>query len=493
MKKALIILISVFSLLQTSYADDAEKGKLTLTLVECINMAQNQGPSATIAKKRFKNNVYQYKAFKANMLPQINFTTGVPGLVREIRPITQPDGSDLFKPQSQLFSSANLQLSQIIPQTGTEIYLSSGVSRIDLLENNQYFIWRNSPLQLSIVQPLFKFNDLKWNKRIQEIRNYYYDNQYSEAMEKIAIDISGKFFDVFLSQMSVKNAKLNLANNDTLYNLSKGRFKVGTIAENDLLHSEMELTNAQNNFEIAKLNYQKALDNLRLALGIQDNKPVDVIPPFELPDVKIDYTRAMQEAKKNSSTLINLQLDDAQAKRNLEQAKSRNSFNASITASYGLNNSSGKFDQLYMDLLDQERFNLTFSIPIFQWGKGSSEIEAALANQYLTSTGNILKKREFEINVKYQILQFDRLKKQVGISARSDTIAIKRFEIAKNRFMIGKIDMNALFIAQREKDGAFISYIQTLRSFWAAYYNIRKLTLFDFVNNKEIIYPYNFD
>jgi len=79
----------------------------------------------------------------------------------------------------------------------------------------------------------------------------------------------------------------------------------------------------------------------------------------------------------------------------------------------------------------------------------------------------------------------------VGISARSDTIAIKRFEIAKNRFMIGKIDMNDLFIAQREKDAAFNSYIQTLRNFWTAYFTIRKLTLFDFVNNKEIAYPVN--
>jgi len=491
MKKSIVVLFSLFFIIQFSFADDAEKGKLTLNLFECINLAQSQGPSGIIAKKRFKNNIYQYKAFKAGFLPQVTFTTNVPGLVREIRPITQPDGSDVFRPQSQLFSSTNLQLSQIIPQTGTEIYLSSGVSRIDLLENNQYFIWKTSPLQLSIVQPLFKFNDLKWNKKIQEIKNYYYDNQYSESMENIAINISDKFFEVFLTKMSVKNAKLNLAINDTLYNLSKGRFKVGTIAENDLLHSEMELAKAQNNLEIAKLNYQKALDNLRLALGVKNNLEIDVIPPFELPNVKIDYTKAMEEAKKNSSILINLKLNNAQADRQLEQAKSRNSFNASISASYGLNNSSGQFDQLYLDLLDQERFNLTFSIPIFQWGKGTAEIESAMANQYQSETESALKEREFEINVKYQILQFDRLKKQVGISARSDTIAIKRFEIAKNRFMIGKIDMNDLFIAQREKDAAFNSYIQTLRNFWTAYFTIRKLTLFDFVNNKEIAYPVN--
>ncbi len=274
MKKIIIISISLIFLLKFSYADDAEKGNLELTLFQCIDLGQSQGPKSIIAKKRFKNNVYQYKAFKANLLPQVNFTTSIPGLVREITPITQPDGSDIFRPQSQLFSSTNLRVSQIIPLTGTEIYLSSGVSRIDLLENNQYFIWKTSPLQLSIVQPLFKFNDLKWNKKIQEIRNYYYDNQYSEAMENIAIDISGKFFDVFLAKMSVKNAKLNLAINDTLYNLSRGRFKVGTIAENDLLHSELELANAQNNLEVTKLNYQKSLDNLRLALGIKNDKNI---------------------------------------------------------------------------------------------------------------------------------------------------------------------------------------------------------------------------
>jgi hypothetical protein len=39
----------------------------------------------------------------------------------------------------------------------------------------------------------------------------------------------------------------------------------------------------------------------------------------------------------------------------------------------------------------------------------------------------------------------------------------------------------------QEKDQAKRNYIETLRDFWIAYYEIRKLTLYDFENMKAIV------
>ena len=74
----------------------------------------------------------------------------------------------------------------------------------------------------------------------------------------------------------------------------------------------------------------------------------------------------------------------------------------------------------------------------------------------------------------------------LNLSARADTVAQKRFEVAYNRYVIGRISVDNLFIAQREKDQARAQYVQALGGFWQSYYRLRLLTLFDFEAGEPI-------
>ncbi len=75
---------------------------------------------------------------------------------------------------------------------------------------------------------------------------------------------------------------------------------------------------------------------------------------------------------------------------------------------------------------------------------------------------------------------------QVKIAAKADTVAQKSYNITKARYMIGKISVTDLNIAQTESDNSKSSYIDALRTYWNFYYQIRKLTLFDFEHNRPI-------
>jgi outer membrane protein TolC len=52
--------------------------------------------------------------------------------------------------------------------------------------------------------------------------------------------------------------------------------------------------------------------------------------------------------------------------------------------------------------------------------------------------------------------------------------------VAYNRYVIGRIDIDNLYVAQAEKDQALNQYVQALRAHWQAYYRLRQLTLYDF-------------
>ncbi|MEM6647605.1 MAG: TolC family protein, partial [Bacteroidota bacterium] len=57
---------------------------------------------------------------------------------------------------------------------------------------------------------------------------------------------------------------------------------------------------------------------------------------------------------------------------------------------------------------------------------------------------------------------------------------------ARNRYSIGSIDITELFNAQQAKDSARRAYIQELRSFWVSYFQLRRLTLYDFATGQRL-------
>jgi len=58
--------------------------------------------------------------------------------------------------------------------------------------------------------------------------------------------------------------------------------------------------------------------------------------------------------------------------------------------------------------------------------------------------------------------------------------------VALNRYVIGRIAIDNLYVAQAEKDGALAQFVQSLRGYWQAYYRLRRLTLFDFATGQPL-------
>lgn len=59
-------------------------------------------------------------------------------------------------------------------------------------------------------------------------------------------------------------------------------------------------------------------------------------------------------------------------------------------------------------------------------------------------------------------------------------LANKAYEITKQRFIIGKADISSLTLSLNRQKEAQKNYISSLKNYWLSYFQIRKLTLFDF-------------
>jgi outer membrane protein TolC len=480
------ILIFFLLLFPTVLFSQTPGDTISLTLNDCIQMGQKSGPLAAMAHAAYNNKQHRYRSYTARFYPQLSLSADAPQFIRTINSITQPDGSNTFLLQRQAQSSLSLALSQQVPWTGTEISIFSGLNRLDNLETKASF-YRSTPLSLSLRQPLFSINTMAWNYELEDLTYQSSHREFVEAMEDAAIDITNKFFGYYLALMNVSNAQLNLSVNDTLFVVSKGRFNVGKIAENDLLQSELAAMNARTQYENALIEYDRALQSFRYSIGLNIATPVRVLPDENIFTTTIDPSVALNYASQNRSDMVNYQLQKLSADRSVRQAESNNSFSMSISANIGLNQKANTFDAAYADLLDQQQFSVQVQVPLVGWGTGSHAVESALAERSRVETSVESQRFTLEQEVKYQVQRFKQLQQQVFLSAKADTVAQRRFDVTRERFVIGKIDVTNLFLAQSEKDNAYRTRIQTLWDYWTTYYRLRRLTLYDFAFQRPLL------
>lgn len=460
----------------------------TLSLQESIEIAQGNSPVARANRYSLVSSKEAYRSFQADLYPSLSLSGDAPNFNKSIFTNRLDDGTLTFASQRQSDASALISIDQNILPTGGRLSLSSGLTRLGIFAGENTYRWQSTPLVVGWQQPLFQFNQLKWRNRLEPLRYEIAEKEFVEEMEALAVQVTDGFFDILLARINVENSEFNVARNDSIYTISQGRFRVGNIAENDLLQTELALRNAESSLTRSRIEYQRALNNFKILLGYSTDVTISLEAPDELPEVEVNIELAKQLAYENNSEALSYRFNEIAANRDFEQAKKQAGFSATIQANYGLNQTSENFSDLYSNTENRQFFTVGFNIPIFNWGQARAEVNAARNQQRQVANSIEYQRNQFLQEVEYQVSQFLQLRDQVLLAAQSDTIAQRRYDVAQNRYLIGKIDITNLFIAQNEKDAARQAYIQTLGDYWIGWYALRQLTLYNFLNNEMITY-----
>ena len=285
----------------------AQSDTINLGLFEVIELAQSDAPDVQLAKTKQTTNYWQYQSFRANYKPQMDLTSTLPNFNRTIEPITQPDGTVEFIPQTLMSNEVGLSLSQDVALTGGNVFAFTGFRRVDNFAtsvNPRTTQYLTTPVVIGFNQPLFQFNQLKWDKEIEPLRYEEANREYAEEMEEVAFNTTRLFFDVLISQLNVQAVAKNKADADTLFQISKGRFEVGRIAETELLQIELSAMNADADLAQAILNQQSNSERLRNFLGVTKKVNFELIPPTDIPEIEINPDTALAYAQRYRSETI---------------------------------------------------------------------------------------------------------------------------------------------------------------------------------------------
>lgn len=465
----------------------AQEGKLTL--FDVIELSKSNSIAAKSAKTQKENWYWVYKSFKADYNPSLNLTGNLPGYSREFRGIEQNDGTTNYTSVEQVSSNLNLGLVQPIALTGGTISVNSRLNQFgNLISDGFDDQYRTTIVNIGLSQPIFGFNELKWNKRIEPLRYEESKKSYVEEMESISQQATSYYFNYLRAQVNLQIAKFNLKNNEANYKIQEGRYNIGTVSKDQLLQVELQMLTSQRSVIQAKLDLQTTQLSLMTYIGLSkdSNLDLELVPPGELPEFEIKLAEALIYARQNRSDYIQFERTRIEANRDLAQARSRR-FQTNLNASFGYNQATGNLADSYSDPNNEQIVNLSLSMPILDWGRSKARIEIAKANQQLTDYSLDQGNQQFEQEIMTLVGQFEVLRANVQISQRSDEVASERYDVTQNRYLVDKSTIQDLNIAQTQKDEAKRDYLNSLRQFWNAYFELRRLTLYDFLN-EELLY-----
>jgi outer membrane protein TolC len=485
--RIVIIFILSFQFLQISTPGHTQgKNKINLTLQNVIDIAKDSSLNAFIEKNRYLADYWDYRSYKAEFLPTLNLWSAPFTFTRAVeQEFNWQDSSYQYIEQQNLDSYFNLSLNQNIPFTGGEVYIDTDFGRLQNFNNGGKTQFSATPVRIGIEQGLFDFNRLKWEKKTEPLEFQQAKKDYIQEREEIAERAVHAFFDLLLAQISLDIEKTKFANADTLYKDGLQRYRKDSISQEDLYSLRLSKVNAENSLKKTKNRVERAENDLISFLRLEENVSIELTPPVDIPILSISSSKALQEAHKNNPEIIEHKLDRIDAERDVVEAK-KSRYHAELDISFGLNQTSKQISQTYQDLLDQEKVRISLNIPIVDWGLTQKRYNLAKSRQKVINASVQQSEQEFDQDIRRTIEEFNLQKNVINRAALADTLSRRTYEIVKNRFLKGEVDIVKLNAAQKDKSAARKNYFEELEQYWEYYYEIRQLTGYDFMENERL-------
>ena len=461
-----------------------------LTFEEAIKLAEEQSPQALMAKHRFRASYWDNRSFVANYLPSLRLSGTTPDLSNAInRQWNSGKGEYEYIASNTISNVATLALSQNIGLTGGSIALESNLEQFyDIEKDRRQFI--TTPISVVLNQPL-GLNSFKWEKKIEPLRYERAKKVFLTDMENVRIQATRNFFALALAQMNRQMAEINYANADENFRISKGRYDLGTQTEDELLQMQLSWLNAETSVKNSEMNLRDREIRLRSFLGFNENVKLELVLPTEVPSLQVDPQEVLDLAMQNNPDIISQQLNLLTAERTVAQARANRGLTANLRASYGLQQRDADFFNAYSDLNQQQRVRIGISVPILDWGQGRGRYRMAQSSLELAQVQSQQAITDFQQNLFLDVERFNLQATQVATAHLSDSVATRMFEVTRQRFLIGRVDVLTLNNSEQRKDSNRRDYVQALQNYWVFFYDLRSLTLYDFINRRPIETDYD--
>lgn len=477
---------SILLLLLLPLWNGARAEKVEMTLDQVIDAARLNSVDAAVALNNLRSAYWQYRSYRADLLPEVNFNAALPSYFKRYSSYQQSDGTYTFVRSSNLSLSGTLSMSQKLWFSGGTISLQTSFDMMRQLGRGAYSRYMSVPALLTLNQPLFAANSVKWNRRIEPLRYREAKAQFLSQTETVAMSAISNFFNLVLAIENLEIARQNLANDEKLYEVAVAKHNMGKISENDVRQMHLNVLNSRSALTNAETDRTNCQFRLLSFLGIEE-EDMEIVPvvPDRFPRVDLRFNYVLEKALENNRFAYNQRRRQIEADYNVAQAKG-NLRSINVYAQVGLTGTGDVPSAAYSPLKDNQVVEIGVSIPLIDWGKRKGRVKVAESNREVVENTLRQEATDFRQNLFVLVERFNNQQQQVEIAALADAIADQRYKTNVETFMIGRISTLDLNDSQTSRDSQHTAYYNALFYYWYYYYQIRSIALWDFITDSSI-------
>ena len=323
MNRKKLISLAVVGLIALHAAANQPENVRPITLDEAILIARTQSVDAAVALNELKTAYWEYRTYRADLLPEVNLSAVVPNYNKAYSSYQQEDGSYTFVRNNYTQMNGQLSIDQNIWLTGGTLSLNTSLDFLRQMDGDKTKRFMSVPVALTLNQPIFGVNNIKWNRRIEPVRYAEAKAAFLSATEEVTMTTINYFFNLLLAKENVGIAKQNLENAEKLYEVAKAKRKMGQISENDVLQLKLNMLNAQSALTNNESTLKSNMFQLRSFLALGENEELEPVLPETLPTMLLNYQDVLDKALANNSFAHNIRRRQLEADYQVAKAKGR--------------------------------------------------------------------------------------------------------------------------------------------------------------------------
>jgi len=491
MRKIIVLTMALISISTGLFAET-----YLLDLEKSITIAKEKSYDMLNLKQDLKIAEYNLNLATSKFKTHVNLTLETP--IFEDKVDQQKDSSGIhYYPTKNLQFTGNLAINQPLPTDGN-ISLSSYVSNLDDYIHDSRSFDLNTTLKLSQPVNSLYYNNIKSGFKQAELAYEESNKRLKRNELDLVYNVTQVFFNLISVQKSEELARMNLERQTEAYTIAKNKYDAGLIKEVDALQMEVDLAEAQNNYDLYIIDQSSALNSFKELIGLQLTDSVVLSNELTYKVVIVDPEKAVELAMKNRLEIreqeIQIELSKMSIKRQKAEGMVKGDFDAYLQKTgvdkLGLPaDITSSVNTSFQDLVHRRiNYGIGFkvTVPIIDWGENRAQVNAAKARlqQNLYSQENT--KRTIEREVRNMVDELNSSLKRLQLLEKNVLVAEKSFSITRQRFSDGNIDSQSLALERERLNTAYNSHLRAYINYQLMLANIMRKTYFDFQRDKAI-------
>lgn len=468
--------------------------RIKLDLQETIVLANDSSLESFRKQNMYLSGYWQYRTYKANRLPSLTLNMTPAQYNRDItKRYDSEQNLDIYRSQQSFYARGNLAIRQNFDLTGGTFFVDSELGYMRSFGERATTQFTSVPVRLGYAQSLVGYNAFKWERRIEPLKYEKVKKEFIYNAEQVSEQATTYFFGLAMAQAEYNLAKENSASSDTLYRIGVQRHKIAAISQADLLTLKLDVVNARNTLQHKASALKRAMFSLASFLNLDKNTIIELELPSRPGEIMIPVDEAVAWGRDNNPKLLGLKQQVLEAEQTVDKTKKESRFNASVNASIGFNQVANSFGDVYHKPMQQDLVSISLAIPLIDWGVRKGKYNMARNNLNIVKISSRQDEVSMEEEVIMTVNDFNIQQSLISSAEEALDLSILAYNETRQRFIIGKADINSLTLSLNRQQEAQRNYILSLQNYWLNYYKIRKLTLHDFATGISLVDKFDFN